>query len=270
MVIESSLGFALREGKRQPAIFVGHGSPMNAIQSNRFTNGWRKFGQSVPAPAAIVSISAHWQTRGGTFVTSNPHPKIIYDMYGFPDELYRIQYPARGLPIIADQLNQLSPSLPIRSTTEWGLDHGTWSVLVHMYPEANIPVVQLSMNADLRPEEHYELGGQLRALRKRGVLIIGSGNIVHNLRLRREISNPFDWAIEFDKRIAQSIEDREFTAAVDYQHMGRLAQLAHPTNEHYLPLLYVLGLATENEGMNWFNEGITKGCLGMRCLKIGS
>jgi 4,5-DOPA dioxygenase extradiol len=254
------------KNQQAPALFIGHGSPMNAIDDNDYTRGWAAAGVALTGARAILSISAHWETRSGTYITSNAKPRTIYDMRGFPEALYKVRYDAPGNPQLATQLVSTPYRYPIATSATWGLDHGSWSVLVHLQPKADIPVLQLSLNSSLSLLQHYELGRQLAELRERGIAILGSGNIVHNLRLRRSIDDPYDWASEFDERIAKLASDRNFIATTALQDFGGIAKLAHPTTEHYLPLLYVLGALGKNEEFQWFNQGFTKSTLGMRSL----
>lgn len=245
-----------------PVLFVGHGSPMNAIQDNAFSNSWKQLGRQIPKPKAILCLSAHWVTRGETRFTDDIRPRIIYDMRGFPDELYQVQYPAPGNPQLANQLHQLvgpgdSASRP------WGLDHGTWSVLVHMFPQADIPVVQMSLDYDMPFDEHLEMGQQLAFLRKQGVLIMGSGNIVHNL-MARTSQGIWGWAQEFSNLIAAQILSGKFHETAGVHSLGQITQLAHPTYEHFLPLLPVLGAVQESDRQISFNREIVSGSLDMQ------
>lgn len=259
-----------RRGERMPALFVGHGSPMNAIEDNRFSRGWAEVGAAMPRPRAILCVSAHWQTRG-VMLTAMERPRTIHDFSGFPDALNRMEYPAPGSPPLAGTTREQVTRSPVALDQEWGLDHGAWSVLARMFPRADVPVVQLSLDATRGPAWHYELARELRGLRERGVLVMGSGNIVHNLRrLSRGLPDTgFDWAIEFDARIAQLIERGDHQAVVDYPRLGPAAQLSVPTSEHYLPLLYVLALKEDNEPLTYFNDALAMGSISMRSLLIG-
>jgi 4,5-DOPA dioxygenase extradiol len=259
-----------RRGERLPALFVGHGSPMNAIEDNRFSRGWAEVGAAMPRPRAILCVSAHWQTRG-VMVTAMERPRTIHDFSGFPDELNRMEYPAPGSPPLAGTTREQVTRSPVALDYEWGLDHGAWSVLARMFPRADVPIVQLSLDATRGPAWHYDLARELRGLRERGVLVMGSGNIVHNLgRLSRGSPDAgFDWAIEFDARIAQLIDRGDHPAVVDYPKLGPAAQLSVPTNEHYLPLLYALALKDEGEPVTYFNDVLTMGSISMRSLLIG-
>lgn len=250
-----------------PALFIGHGSPMNAIEDNEFTQAWAEVGQSIPKPKAILCISAHWQTIG-TQVTAMEQPKTIHDFFGFPQALFDASYPALGSPELARLIQQTVRSTPIQFDHKWGLDHGTWSVLCRMFPDADVPVVQLSLDQHKAPEFHYELGKELRQLRRRGVLIVGSGNIVHNLRAITWNDEAYDWAVEFDERIKQSILTSNHEAIINFDQLGEIARLAVPTDEHFLPLLYVLA-CQEKEEFSFFTEEVTMGAISMRSLRIG-
>lgn len=250
-----------------PALFVGHGSPMNAIEDNEFSRAWAEVGRVLPRPQAILCISAHWQTRG-VHVTAMPAPKTIHDFYGFPKDLYRQQYPAPGSPELARLVQQIAPA-PVGLDESWGLDHGAWSVLCRMFPEADIPVVQLSLDATQSPAQHYALGQALRPLRRRGVLILGSGNMVHNLRIMCWEDRAYDWAAEFDATLQQLILHRDHEALTDYGRFGRPASLSIPTNEHYLPLLYALAVQEQGESVRFFTERVTYCAISMRSLRIG-
>jgi 4,5-DOPA dioxygenase extradiol len=261
--------FEVRE-RPMPVLFVGHGSPMNAIQDNRWGRGWAEIGARLDRPDAIVCVSAHWQTRG-VMVTAMDHPKTIHDFYGFPDELQNMQYPAPGSPTLARKARDEIKSTTVALDQTWGLDHGTWSVLVKMFPRADIPVIQLSLDATRSPAEHFELGKELKALRRHGVLIVGSGNIVHNLRRvsREHADEGFHWAIEFDMKVTELVDKGDHQALIDYQKLGPAAQLSVPTNEHYLPLLYALALRDPTDPVRYFNDATTMGSISMRSLLIG-
>ena len=257
-----------RRGDKLPALFVGHGSPMNAIEDNAFSRAWIELGATLRRPDAILCISAHWQTNG-VMVTAMDTPKTIHDFYGFPDELASKLYPAPGAPALARKAKEIVRKAPVGLDQDWGLDHGTWSVLSKMFPRADIPVVQLSLDARQSPAWHYELAREIKILREHGVLIIGSGNIVHNLRLLSRRGQGFDWAIEFDATIKALIDTGDHPALADYPKLGRAAQLSVPTNEHYLPLLYALGVKDDTDAIAYFNEAITMGSISMRSLVIG-
>ena len=253
--------------QKMPALFVGHGSPMNALEDNEFSRAWVEVGKALPTPNAILCISAHWETNG-TQVTGMDQPKTIHDFGGFPPELYAMEYPAPGSPYLAQLTQETVKQVPVRVDQTWGLDHGTWSVLCRMFPDAKIPVVQLSLDRTQPPEFHYALGQELQALRKKGILIIGSGNIVHNLRRVVFQDDAYDWAIEFDETIKQLVLSGDHDPMVHYQTLGQAARLAIPTNEHYLPFLYALGLQAKNEQVRFFADRVTYGSLSMRSLWI--
>lgn len=253
-----------------PVLFIGHGSPMNAIEDNTFTQRLARLGAEIEKPVAVLVVSAHWLTRG-TFVTGNPQPRIIYDFGGFPQELYEVKYEAPGAPGLAQAAKETVTYTPVEISHEWGLDHGAWSILRHIFPKADVPVFQLSLDYRKDTAFHYDLGTYLKALRKKGVLIIGSGNIVHNLRNISWDTNakPFDWAMEFDEKIRANIVDRNFTEIVNYEKWGNLARLAHPSNDHFLPLLYTLSLREKNDEISFIYEGIQNGSISMRAVRIG-
>jgi 4,5-DOPA dioxygenase extradiol len=251
-----------------PVLFVGHGSPMNALEDNAFTAAWRAVAGAIPRPRAILCVSAHWQTDG-PHVTAMEQPRTIHDFYGFPPELFRVQYPALGAPWLAERVVALGTAHGIATDSGWGLDHGTWSVLARMYPGADVPVVQLALDARRSPAEHVALARSLRPLRDEGVLLIGSGNIVHNLRLVRWEDTAYDWALEFDAKVAQRIEQQDDAALIDYRSLGPGAALAVPTDEHYLPLLYALAQRDPGEAVSFFAEGVTLGSISMRSLRVG-
>ena len=252
-----------------PALFVGHGSPMNGIENNPFTAGWEKLGKSLPKPKAILVISAHWLTEG-TFVHTKDFPKTIHDFYGFPEEMYRLSYPAPGSAEFAELTQRSVKKETLIADTTWGLDHGAWIVLMRMYPKADIPVYQLSLDATKSASEHYALAKELSFLRKRGVLIMGSGNIVHNLRRIDFDPNVkiFDWALEFDEHAKILIEEHGHEKLIAYQKLGDAAALAIPTPDHYWPLLYTLAQQSDNESVSFPIEGITNGSISMRSVLI--
>jgi 4,5-DOPA dioxygenase extradiol len=257
-----------RRDEKMPVLFVGHGSPMNAIEDNRWSRAWAALGATLPRPSAILCVSAHWQTRG-VMVTAMDTPRTIHDFSGFPAELHSKLYPAPGAPELARKTKEEIKKTPVALDLGWGLDHGTWSVLAPMFPRADIPVVQLSLDATQGPAWHYELAKEIKALREHGVLIIGSGNIVHNLRLFSRQATGFDWAIEFDAAIKELIDKGDHQAIIDYPRLGRAAQLAVPTNEHYLPLLYALALKDSKDPITYFNDATPMGSISMRSLRIG-
>jgi len=253
-----------------PAIFIGHGNPMNALWDNPFTQSLEKLGKSfTEKPNAIMVISAHWLTRG-TSVTVSEKPRIIYDFGGFPDELYRVQYPAKGSPEKAKETKQTINSTSVNEDSSWGLDHGAWTVLKHMFPNADIPVFQLSIDATQPPEYHFKLASELKTLREKGVLIIGSGNIVHNLYEVSFSANakPADWAIEFDDIVRKRLINRSFADLINYEKFGSVASLSVPTNDHYLPMLYTIGLSNTSDELTFTYEEIQNTSLSMRCFKF--
>ncbi|MFV0400076.1 MAG: 4,5-DOPA dioxygenase extradiol [Oscillospiraceae bacterium] len=246
-----------------PMVFVGHGSPMNAIEDNSYTRGWREMARKIPKPASIVSISAHWYTKG-TKIMNEENPETIYDMYGFPKELYEVQYPAPGNPKLAEKAKELI-SIDSVFDHSWGIDHGTWSVLVHMYPERDIPVFQISIDASAPPEVHYQIGKDLKSLRQQGVLLFGTGNIVHNLRMVDWEMNDrgFDWAYQFDDFVRENIENRNHDGVIHYQSLGETAKLAVPMPDHFNPILYILGASDEKDQILTYNNSCTMGSLSM-------
>ena len=259
--------------ERMPVLFVGHGSPMNAIEENEFVTGWRNIGNTMPKPNAILCISAHWETRG-TFVTAMEKPTTIHDFGGFPKELFDVQYPASGSPELAMETKDTVKKTEVGLDEKWGLDHGSWSIIRRLYPNADIPVVQLSLDYCQSPQYHYELGKELALLRNKGVLIMGSGNLVHNLRMvawekLNTIGFGFDWAIEADEKMKKLIFDGNHKELVNYKSQGSAFNMAIPTPEHYLPLLYVLALQEKNENLSIFNDKAVAGSLTMTSLKIG-
>ncbi len=254
-----------------PALFLGHGSPMNAIQENSITRAFKKLGAELPKPRAILAISAHWMTNG-TWVTSMPHPKTIHDFYGFPQALFEIQYPARGSTQLAKDLQQLITDPQVRADDHsWGLDHGTWSVLKHLYPYADIPVVQLSLDMTQPPQFHFELGQKLQDLRNQGILILGSGNIVHNLHKIKwdDDTKPYDWAVEFDDWVKEKSISRDFESLITNATDTKAGQLSIPTPDHYYPLLYVLGASLSKDTLNFDIEGFQNASISMRSLRFG-
>ncbi|MCO6173462.1 4,5-DOPA dioxygenase extradiol [Flavobacterium sp. NRK F10] len=256
-----------------PVLFIGHGSPMNAIEDNEFSRRWEKMGQEIPKPKAVVVVSAHWLTKG-TFVTAMNQPKTIHDFGGFPRALFEVQYPAPGNPELASEIQKLITNPAVELDHDWGLDHGTWSVVKHMYPNADIPVLQLSIDYYKPAQYHYEIAKQLLALRKKGVLIIGSGNMVHNLRMvawdKLNVDNyGFDWALEMDAIFKDKILKKDHKALFDYPSLSKAATLAIPTPDHYYPLIYTLALQTDNDAVEFFNDKAVGGSLTMTSVKIG-
>jgi 4,5-DOPA dioxygenase extradiol len=250
------------------ALFIGHGNPMNAIEDTEFSRAWAEVALSLPKPKALLCVSAHWETAG-TRVTAMEQPKTIHDFYGFPPALFEKRYPAPGSPDLARMVQGLVRTAAIELDSDWGLDHGEWSVLCRMFPDADVPVIQLSLDQRKIPASHYELGRELRGLRKKGVLILGSGNIAHNLREMAWEDSAYDWALEFDARIKGLILSGDHEAIIGYSKLGRSAHLAVPTPEHYLPLLYVLGTQDDSDGVAFFADKVTLGSMSMRSVKIG-
>jgi 4,5-DOPA dioxygenase extradiol len=253
---------------RMPILFVGHGSPMNAIEDNEFSRAWIAAGKALPPVKSILCVSAHWESEG-TQVTAMEKPKTIYDFYGFPPELYAKKYPAPGSPELAQRVRDLVKPAAVGLDQAWGLDHGTWSVLTRLFPKADVPVIQLSLDIKKTPQEHYDLGSQLRTLREEGVLIIGSGNIVHNLRILNWDESAYGWAVEFDAKVKQWIVDHDHESIIQYHKQGQQATLAINSAEHYKPLLYALGAGNADEPISFFAEKITLGSISMRSLRIG-
>lgn len=254
-----------------PAIFFGHGNPMNALLRNGYTESWRRIGQETPTPKAIVSISAHWFVPG-TGVTVSTAPRTIHDFGGFPAELYKVEYPAPGDPALARRIAEMLAPLPVGLDHSWGLDHGTWSVLRHVYPKADIPVVQLSIDETQPSSFHFDIGKRLAPLRDEGVLIVGSGNLVHNLHAYawgRHVAEPYDWAIRFETAARQMMAAGEFTPLIEYERLGREATLSIPTPDHYLPLLYVLATRQESERITFPVEGVDGGSISMLAVRVG-
>lgn len=253
-----------------PVLFVGHGSPMNAIEDNAFSRGWQQTGRQLPRPKAILCVSAHWETRG-TFVTAMEKPPTIHDFGGFPPELHAVQYPAPGSPAWAKETATLVQQTPVGLDYAWGLDHGCWSVVKHLFPDADIPVLQLSIDRTRPAAWHYALARDLSALRRRGVLIIGSGNMVHNLGIL-DWNSPdkgYDWAEEANSIFKTRIAEGDHTSLIEYQKLGKAVQLSVPTTDHYFPLLYILGLQDKNEPVAFFNDHTTMGSISMTSVKIG-
>jgi 4,5-DOPA dioxygenase extradiol len=256
---------------RMPALFVGHGSPMNAIEENSFTKSWKQIGTTFPRPSAILCISAHWETKG-TFVTVAEHPRTIHDFYGFPDKLFSVQYPAPGNPQIAGNIIETVINPKVKPDAGWGLDHGTWSVLKHIYPEADVPVLQLSLDHTMKPGDHYLLSKQLKKLRQQGVLILGSGNIVHNLRQIdwKKPDHGHEWAEEANDQIKRLIISGDYLKLTNYDLLGKAIQLSIATPEHFLPLLYILALAEPDDVLSFFNDSCVYGSISMTSLRINT
>ena len=257
--------------ERLPAIFFGHGNPMNAVLSNSYTEAWRRVGKQMPRPKAILSISAHWFVSG-TGVTISTAPRTIHDFGGFPRELYQVQYPAPGDPDLAARVQTLLSPIPVRLDTHWGLDHGTWAVLCHVYPQADIPVVQLSIDETQPALFHYEIGRRIAPLREEGILIVGSGNIVHNLHAYawgQHMPEPYDWAIRFERTARELIAAGDYKPLVNYETLGPEAILSIPTPDHYLPLLYVIASKQNREGITFPVEGVDGGSISMLAVQVG-
>lgn len=261
-----------RNTSKMPLLFLGHGSPMNAIEDNEFVASFQKLGKDIERPSAILVISAHWETRG-TFVTAMEHPATIHDFGGFPQALFDVQYPAPGSPELAVATQQLVSHTDVQLDDKWGLDHGSWSVVKHLYPQADVPVIQMSIDYTQPASYHYELAKELAKLRHKGVLIIGSGNIVHNLRMvswqHLNSNYGFDWAIEANNKMKAFILDGNHQALIDFRKQGKAFDLAIPTPEHYLPLIYSLALQDKQDEVMLFNDSPVGGSLSMTSLKIG-
>jgi len=258
--------------EQMPVLFLGHGSPMNAIEENEFVTGWRNLGKTIPRPVAILCISAHWETRG-TFVTAMKKPMTIHDFGGFPQALFDVQYPAPGNPELARETKSLIKKTEVGLDEKWGLDHGAWSVIKHLYPNADVPVIQMSLDYYQTPQYHYDLAKELSSLRNKGVLIIGSGNMVHNLSLvawdkLNADEYGFDWAIEANEKMKKFILSNDHKQLINYKSQGKVFDLAIPTPEHFLPLLYALALKEENEDVKLFNDKAVAGSLTMTSVKI--
>jgi len=259
--------------EKMPVLFLGHGSPMNAIEENEFVNGWRAMGKSIQGPAAILCVSAHWETRG-TFVTAMEKPATIHDFGGFPKALYDVQYPAPGSYVLAEEIKRIIKKTEAGLDLKWGLDHGCWSVVKHLYPEADVTVLQLSIDYYQPPRYHYDLARELATLRNKGVLIIGSGNIVHNLGMvawdrLNDDDYGYDWATEAKEKMKKFILEGDHKSLIDYKSQGSAFTLSVPTPEHFLPLLYALAVKDENEKITIFNDKCVAGSLAMTSFRIG-
>lgn len=257
---------------QMPVLFLGHGSPMNAIEENEFVTGWRNIGKTLPKPSSILCISAHWETNG-TFVTAMEKPPTIHDFGGFPQALFDVQYPAPGSPLLAKETKSIIKKTEVGLDDKWGLDHGAWSVIRRLYPDADVPVIQMSLDYYQTPQYHYELAKELSSLRKKGVLIIGSGNMVHNLGMvawdKLNADNyAFEWAQEASSKMKKFILEDDHQQLINYKSQGRAFNMAIPSAEHYLPLLYALALKQENEKISLFNDKAVGGSLTMTSLKI--
>ena len=261
----------LPQTELMPTLFIGHGSPMNGIENNEFSQSWAELAKNIPVPKAVLVVSAHWYTHG-TFVTAMDFPSTIHDFGGFPQALFDVQYPAPGDPELAAEIPNLIHSTPVGLDHDWGLDHGTWTVVKHMYPNADIPVLQLSIDYTKSPEQHYEIAKEIYALRKKGILVIGSGNMVHNLRmLSWEMINGggYDWAIEMNDKFKNLIANGDHKPLINYRNLGTDAMLAIPTPEHYLPLIYALGMKNDKEEVSFFNDKAVGGSLTMTSVLVG-
>lgn len=256
-----------------PVLFIGHGSPMNGIEDNEFSRSWTALAKEIPTPKAVLVISAHWFTKG-TSITAMDYPKTIHDFGGFPDALNQIQYPVPGNPTLARETSSLIHSTKVKLDHEWGLDHGTWTVVRHMYPHADIPVLQLSIDFTQGPKFHYELAKEIQHLRSKGILIIGSGNMVHNLRMidwNKLDGTPYgyDWALQMNHTFKDLILKKDHQSLIHYDQLGKEALMAIPTPEHYLPLIYTLALQEEKDDVSFFNDKPIGGSLTMTSVKIG-
>lgn len=263
----------LSSTEKMPVLFLGHGSPMNAIEENEFVAGFRNIAKTITKPNAILCVSAHWETRG-TFVTAMQNPPTIHDFGGFPKALFEVQYPAPGSPELAKETKSLVTKTEVSLDEKWGLDHGAWSVIKHLYPNADVPVIQMSLDYYQTPQYHYELAKELASLRKKGVLIIGSGNMVHNLRMvawdKLNTSGfGYDWALEVSEKMKKYILNGDHQQLINFRSHGKPFELAIPTPEHYLPLLYAMALKEENDTVSLFNDKTIAGSLTMTSLKIG-
>jgi len=258
--------------ERMPVLFLGHGSPMNAIEENEYVAGFRSIAKSLPKVKAVLCVSAHWYVKG-TMVTAMPNPKTIHDFGGFPEALYKVEYPAPGSPDLAKQTKELIMKTSVGLDNDWGLDHGAWSVLKHLFPNADVPVIQLSIDYTKPPSYHFELAKELQSLRDRGVLIVGSGNIVHNLyevdfkRINENFG--FDWAIEAREKVNTLLLKNDLKSIVNYEKLGKALQMAAPTPDHFLPLIYTLGLKNDKDKIQLYNDKLLAGSLSMTSVKIG-
>jgi 4,5-DOPA dioxygenase extradiol len=270
---KSFTGGLEEQEKLMPVLFIGHGSPMNGVEDTEFSRRWTQMAKEISTPKAVLVVSAHWFTKG-TKITAMDFPKTIHDFGGFPKELFEVQYPAPGNPVLAKETAELLHSAHVELDHDWGLDHGTWTIVRHMYPNANIQVLQLSIDYTKGPQYHYDLAKELYALRKKGVLIIGSGNMVHNLRMAawdrlNDQQYGYDWALQMNDKFKQLINDGDYQPLINYRDMGKDALLAIPTPEHYLPLMYTLGLKGSKDGVSFFNDKTVAGSLTMTSVKLG-
>lgn len=267
-----NLVWSLSDTEKMPVLFLGHGSPMNAIEENQFVTGFRTVAKTLPTPNAILCVSAHWYTSG-TKVTAMEMPRTIHDFGGFPKELFEVQYPAKGSPELAKETKAILQPALVELDEKWGLDHGAWSVIKHLYPQANIPAIQLSIDYTKPAQYHYELAQRLNSLRHKGILIIGSGNIVHNLRLVDwqnfdKDNYGHDWAIEARETINELLTKGDYRSLINYEKLSKAVQLAVPSPDHYLPLIYALGLQQKGETLSLFNDKLVAGSLSMTSVKI--
>lgn len=256
--------------KKMPVLFIGHGHPMNALFDNNFTQKLLSIGKQIEKPNAIMVISAHWETRG-TFVSVNNQPKTIYDFGGFDKRLFDIKYEPKGHPALAQEAIELAKDFYVKGDHSMGLDHGAWTILKYLFPKVDVPVFQLSIDYTQPAEYHFQLANKLKKLREKGVLIIGSGNIVHNLSIldwRNIDAKPQEWAVEFDELVKSRLNKQDFSSLIKYEQFGKLAQMAIPTNDHYLPMIYTLGLVEKRETVKYLFEGIQYGTISMRCYEI--
>lgn len=265
-----SLKDRLKTTDRMPIVFLGHGSPMNALEETAYSRNWAALGRALPRPQAILVVSAHWMTKGATLVDVSKLPKTIHDFYGFPEPLYQMHYNAPGAPEVADEVIALLQSHHAEGDDTWGLDHGAWSVLTWLYPEADVPVFQLSIDMSKDLTWHVEIGQTLADLRNRGVLILGSGNVVHNLRTMRMGGKPLDWATEFDTLFAERLSARDTGALADRKGLGNLLTMAHPSVDHYLPALTIAGAADAKDELVFMNDSIDLGSVSMRSFVFHS
>ncbi len=268
-----SLSQGFSQTEKMPILFLGHGSPMNAIEEHQFVEGFRKVGKTIPKPNAILCISAHWLTKG-TKVTAMDLPPTIHDFGGFPKALLDVQYPAPGSPELAKETQQILSPIAVELDDSWGLDHGAWSVIKHLYPSADIPVIQMSIDYNQPMSYHFELANKLQSMREKGILIIGSGNIIHNLRMvdfanMDKDNYGYDWAIEVREKVNDFLLDGNYNPLIQYEKQSKAFQLAIPTPDHYIPLLYILGLQQKYEQLSLFNDKLVAGSLSMTSVKIG-
>ncbi len=268
----NKLSLLMGKTPKMPVLFLGHGSPMNAIEENEFVKGFRQIAQNIPKPNAILCISAHWETNG-TYVTAMPNPRTIHDFGGFPKELFAVQYPAPGSPELAKETQKLISQTEVHLDDKWGLDHGAWSVIKHLYPNADIPIIQMSIDYSKGAQYHYDLAKQIKSLREKGILIIGSGNMVHNLGMvewkRLKETFGYDWALEANEKMKEWILANNHKPLIEYNKQGKPFQLSIPSPEHYLPLLYSLALKEEKDKVEIFNDKAVAGSLTMTSVKIG-